>query len=97
MPTAVFTIHVGVALTPAWAEWFDGMTIVPGPDGTTKLTGSVRDQAALFGLLIRVRDLGLPLLGVYPGPEAGAGTDHASFVPGPAPGEPTPPEEENTR
>jgi hypothetical protein len=66
---AVFTIHIHGTLTPAWAEWFDGMTIVAHSDGTTSLVGAVRDQAALFGLLIRVRDLGLPLLGVYPGPE----------------------------
>jgi hypothetical protein len=65
----LFTIHVGAALDPAWAEWFEGMVIVRLPDGTSSITGIVRDQAALFGMLLRVRDLGLPLRGLYPGPE----------------------------
>ncbi len=45
-----------------WSNWFDGMTIVLQENGDTVLTGPVTDQAALYGLLKRVRDLGLPLL-----------------------------------
>ena len=51
-------------LDPQWAEWFDGLTITLTADGATLLTGPVVDQAALHGLLKKVRDLGLPLLSV---------------------------------
>ena len=47
-----------------WAAWFEGLTISLEDNGDTLLTGSVVDQAALHGLLRRVRDLGLPLLAV---------------------------------
>jgi len=51
-------------LDKSWAEWLNDMSIVQQPDGTTLLTGRIADQAALFGLLSRVRDLGMPLLSV---------------------------------
>ncbi len=47
-----------------WEEWFTGLTIVLAEDGSTLLTGPVVDQAALHGLLKKVRDLGMPLLAV---------------------------------
>ncbi len=47
-----------------WSRWFDGMEVTPQPDGTTTLAGPVVDQAALHGLLAKVRDLGLVLLSV---------------------------------
>jgi hypothetical protein len=47
-----------------WADWFDGLTLTRESDGTTVLSGSVVDQAALHGLLGKVRDLGLPLIAV---------------------------------
>ena len=47
-------------------KWFDGLTITLEEDGDTLLTGPVVDQAALHGLLKKVRDLGLPLLSVNP-------------------------------
>jgi hypothetical protein len=47
-----------------WEGWFDGMTITTDGSGNTLLTGPVADQAALFGLLRKVRDLGKPLLSV---------------------------------
>jgi hypothetical protein len=47
-----------------WREWFGGLQIATGEEGQTVLTGPVRDQAALYGLLARLRDLGLPLLSV---------------------------------
>ena len=47
-----------------WSEWFDGMTIIPKETNETELTGSVEDQAALFGLLTKIRDLGLALISV---------------------------------
>ena len=45
-----------------WIEWFEGLAVTHAGDGSTVLSGPVSDQAALFGLLERVRDLGLPLL-----------------------------------
>lgn len=47
-----------------WADWFEGMVLTPRCDGTTLLRGEVCDQAALHGILGRVRDLGLTLVGV---------------------------------
>lgn len=47
-----------------WAEWFEGLAITLDENGDTLLTGPVVDQAALHGLLKKVRDLGMPLLSV---------------------------------
>ena len=47
-----------------WTAWFDGLTVSHENDGTTAITGEVVDQAALHGLIQRVRDLGLPLVSV---------------------------------
>jgi hypothetical protein len=60
----VYHIRVKGRLDPRWTDWFAGLTITPGDNGDTLLTGPVVDQAALHGLLRRVRDLGLPLLSV---------------------------------
>lgn len=51
-------------LEPRWASWFDGMTLTQHSDGTTLIHGLVIDQAALHGLLQKVRDIGLPLISV---------------------------------
>jgi hypothetical protein len=59
-----YEIRLKGHLTPRWADWFDGLTLTQESDGTTLLSGSVVDQAALHGLLARVRDLGLPLIAV---------------------------------
>ncbi len=47
-----------------WAAWFDGLSLRRDTDGTTVISGPIADQAALHGLLARVRDTGLPLLSV---------------------------------
>jgi hypothetical protein len=47
-----------------WAAWFDGLSLTQKCDGTTVIHGTVADQAALHGLLRKVRDLGLPLISV---------------------------------
>jgi hypothetical protein len=60
----LYEIRIKGHLNDRWAEWFDGLTINREENGETRLTGPVVDQAALHGLLRRVRDLGLPLLSV---------------------------------
>jgi hypothetical protein len=60
----LYEIRIKGHLNNRWAEWFEGMTITRGDNGETLLSGPVVDQAALHGLLRRVRDLGLPLLSV---------------------------------
>ena len=61
---AIYQIRVQGCLDQKWSDWFDGFAITPQPDGTALLAGPVADQAALHGLLARIRDLGLPLLSV---------------------------------
>ena len=53
-------------LDQRWAGWFDGMTLTCDSDGSTLLEGPVLDQAALHGLLTKLRDIGLPLISVNP-------------------------------
>jgi len=60
----VYQIRIRGHLSPQWADWFEGLTITLEEDGNTLLTGTVIDQAALHGLLKKVRDLGTPLLSV---------------------------------
>jgi hypothetical protein len=62
--TMVYHIKLEGHLRAQWAEWFEGLRITLEPDGTTLLSGPVVDQAALYGLLKKVRDLGMPLLAV---------------------------------
>jgi len=61
-----YKIRIKGHLSPEWSDWFEGLTISLEEDGTTLLSGPVADQAALHGLLKKVRDLGLPLLSVCP-------------------------------
>ena len=58
----VYQIRIEGHLGPQWTDWFDGMTITLEDNGDTLLIGSIVDQAALYGLLRKVRDLGMPLL-----------------------------------
>ena len=58
----VYQITVLGHLDSEWSEWFDGLTITMGGNGETILTGPIVDQTALHGVLIKIRDLGLPLL-----------------------------------
>ena len=59
-----YEIRIHGHLDEAWVDWFDSMEIVLEASGETRLTGPVADQAALHGLLRKVRDLGMPLLSV---------------------------------
>jgi hypothetical protein len=62
MPT--YYITVKGHLDSHWAAWFDGLTVSNQPNGEAILHGPLIDQAALHGVLVKVRDLGLPLLAV---------------------------------
>ena len=62
-------IVIATTIGEAWSEWFDGFEVTP--EGTTsRLSGTIVDQAALHGILGRLRDLGIPILDVHvtPGP-----------------------------
>jgi hypothetical protein len=59
-----YEIQVVGHLDPSWSDWFDGLAIAHLPTGQTLLSGDLVDQAALHGVLMKVRDLGLPLIAV---------------------------------
>jgi len=63
-PRVVYQIRLKSHLGSDWTDWFEGLTIKLEDNGDTLLTGPVVDQAALHGLLKKVRDLGMPLLSV---------------------------------
>ena len=69
-----FRIRVRGHLDPAWSEWLQGLTIAHEPNGETVLAGPLCDQAALYAVLLKLADLGLPLLGLSSGadPHPGA-------------------------
>jgi hypothetical protein len=76
----LYEIRIKGHLDDRWSDWFEGLTITLEDNGDTLLTGPVIDQAALHGLLKKVRDLGLPLLSVSPvepGPPTTLGTGQA--------------------
>jgi hypothetical protein len=57
-------IHIRGQIDQDWTTWFEGLQILAQEDGTTILQGEVLDQSALYGILARLRDLGLELLSV---------------------------------
>ena len=79
----LYEIRLKGHLDDQWADWFEGLTITRADNGETLLRGPVVDQAALHGLLRKVRDLGLPLVSVIQvepkqanGPDGNTDTDH---------------------
>ena len=81
----VYEIRLKGHLDDKWADWFDGLTITRADNGETLLRGPVVDQAALHGVLRKVRDLGLPLVSVNHidpkqanRPDGNTDTDHHS-------------------
>ncbi len=62
-----YEIRVTGHLDTRWAAWFEGMSLTHAADGTTALSGMVADQAALHGLLQKLRDLGVPLISITDG------------------------------
>ena len=61
-----YQVRLKGQLGSEWAEWFGGLSVAPEADGTMRLISPPIDQAALHGLLKKVRDLGLPLLSINP-------------------------------
>lgn len=70
---SVYEIRIAGHLDEIWTTWFDGLSITHHDDGTTTLRGVVIDQSQLHGLLVKVRDLGVPLLSLISNDTA----DHA--------------------
>lgn len=78
----VYQIRVRGHIGPQWTDWFEGLTIALEDNGDTLLSGPVVDQAALHGLLRKVRDLGMPMVSVIQvepkqtnGPDVDTNTD----------------------
>jgi hypothetical protein len=69
---AVWTLRVDGHLDDHWSTWFSGLALTREGDGTTRLTGVVTDQAAVHGLLTKIRDLGLTLVSAEAAEAAGA-------------------------
>ena len=65
---SVYRVRVMGHPSPSWAIWFEGASLVPEPNDETTLTIGPTDQAALHGLLARIRDMGLPLVSVLTDP-----------------------------
>ena len=80
--SVVYQIRIKGQLDSQWADWFEGLTITLEDNGDTLLTGPVVDQAALHGLLKKVRDSGMPLVSVSP---VESGQADASGVKPPSP------------
>ena len=59
-----YELRIGGHLDDHWSDWLDGLSLTREADGTTTLRGDVSDQAQLYGLLTKVRDLGAPLISV---------------------------------
>jgi hypothetical protein len=75
-----YEIRIAGHLDSRWAAWFDGLSLTNQSDGTTILHGAVVDQAALHGLLQKVRDVGLPLISVTRvDPDGPAGPPHQAL------------------
>ena len=73
-----YAVRVQGRLGPRWSAWFDGLDITSADEGTTTIQGAVLDQAALHGLLQKVRDVGLPILSVT---QVSADADDAPATP----------------
>ena len=75
-----YEIRIKGHLDLVWSDWFGGLTISHQENGVTLLTGQVTDQAALHGILGRVRDLGLPLISVQATDDSGTAIKEESTI-----------------
>lgn len=73
-----YEICVEGHISGRWSDWFDGLTIINDPHGETSFTGQLMDQAALYGVLIKIHDLNLSLISVCRLPEEVAGASENS-------------------
>ena len=76
----VYEIRLKGQLDHRWTDWFGGLAITPQRNGDTLLSGPVVDQAALHGLLRKVRDLGMPLLSITPHDHQSSGDHHKGEI-----------------
>ncbi len=60
----IYEIRVEGRVAETWSSWFDGLELTPIPNGSTLIRGAIEDQAALHGILMKIRDLGLVLISV---------------------------------
>jgi hypothetical protein len=77
-----YEIRVAGHLAPRWSAWFDGLAIATDDDGTTVLHGPVVDQAALHGLIQKLRDVGIPLISLTQVPSPTPTEPAGSPIPG---------------
>jgi hypothetical protein len=75
-----YQIRLGVRLTPDRTSWFDEMTITYDDTGHTIMTGVLPDQAALHGVLAKIRDMGLPLISVTRLPSTSTSTSTSAII-----------------
>jgi hypothetical protein len=62
--TRFVEIHIRGQIDKSWGEWLEGLEVCPAAEGMTILRGPIRDQSALYGIIARLRDLGLELLSI---------------------------------
>jgi hypothetical protein len=74
--SAGYEIRMQGHIDGRWSDWFEGLDLRHEPDGTTRIVGPALDQAALHGLLAKVRDLGIPLISVTPAPTPSDANEH---------------------
>jgi hypothetical protein len=86
-----YEIRLHGVLEQRWAAWFDGMNVTANEDGSTTLCGPLVDQAALHGVLQRLRDLGIPLIAMTQLQPAATAAPAHSVDPASTPAGPTPP------
>lgn len=78
-PVEHYEFRVKGRLAPRWSAWFDGLDVEEAADGTTVIRGPIVDQAALHGLLQKLRDLGIPLLSLTESPPHRQRADSSPF------------------